>query len=240
MYNKLKDLPIAVDIYAPFGTPPEQITEQYLEENYHNSQEVFSGVQDENINKYWFLILYVIRKLNSDAYSLNVGRTIYQKICYLLTYVGIPTDFDFEKGNYGPYSSQARNALVALTNANLISEKRLGKMIEMVVNSNFKLDESMYSQIELDKTNNVYDLIGRIKSSEHAEIVATIIFSYDQLVKQYDDVTEKMIYDYIISWKQHWKDNMEYKILKSISELASMDWIHPNPTKDMLSNDDYI
>lgn len=240
MYNKLKSLPIDVEIYAPYGTTAEQITEKYLCDNYIDVEEMTFDKNRISINKYWYLILYVIKQLNNDVYSLNVGRTIYQKICYLLTYVGLPMGFEFKKANYGPYSSQAKQALFSLSNANLISERSLGKMVEMVVNIDFKLNESNYSNDELYKTNRVYDLMSRIKCNEQAEIIATIIYAFEQLSNKNNNVTEKMIYEYVISWKPHWKGDKDNKILNLISELACLDWIHPDTNRDMLSSDDLI
>ena len=71
MYSKLKDLPINIEIYAPYGTAPEQLTDRFLTENSQNSYGEIIGIQRSKLNKSWLLILYVIRKLNNDKYSLR-------------------------------------------------------------------------------------------------------------------------------------------------------------------------
>ena len=85
------------------------------------------------INPKWYLILQVVKSLNERQYALKVGRTIYQKICYVLTRNGVNTGFVFSKGSYGPFSSQVKDSITTLANANLIVEKQLGKMISLSV-----------------------------------------------------------------------------------------------------------
>ncbi len=104
MYAKLVDLPIHIEIYAPYGTNPEELTEHYLQAHYIDDQSEVIGNKNMPFNKYWLLLLYVVQKLNRDRYSLSVGRTIFQKVCYVLTRLGIPTGFNFVEGNYGPYA----------------------------------------------------------------------------------------------------------------------------------------
>jgi len=209
MYSKLNDLPIDIEIFAPYGTAPEQITEKYLISNSVESPKEVIGNQRQQINKYWYLILYIIRKLNNDTYSLNVGRTIFQKICYFLTYSGISTGFKFVEGSYGPYSIEAKQALVTLSNANLMTERKLGKMVETVVSPEFKLDYSVYTQDEVNRANKTFDLLSRIRSTEQAEVIATVLFSYDELSKLERSVTEKQIFDHVMNWKSRWKGEKE-------------------------------
>ena len=235
MYSKLKGLPIDVEIYAPYGTAPEQVTEKFLAAKEIESPREIIGKQRQQINKYWYLILYVIRKLNNDRYSLNVGRTIFQKICYLLTYAGIQTGFVFNEGSYGPYSNEAKQAVAALSNANLISERNLGRMVETVVSPDFKFDASAYTQDEISRADKTFDLLSRITSTEQAEIIATVLFSYDELCGKNNQVTEKQIFDYVITWKPHWKGDKEADIINTIGSLSELEWMAPDYSHDTLT-----
>ncbi len=240
MYSKLKDLPIDIEIYAPYGTSSEQLTEKYLADNSASSQKEIIGNQIQHINKYWYLILYVIRKLNHDKYSLNVGRTIFQKICYLLTYVGLPMGFRFAEGQFGPYSNEAKQALAALSNANLMSEKKLGRMVETVVSDNFKFDSSVYTKEEIAKADKAFDLLSRIRSTEQAEIIATVLFSYDELSEKNTSVTEEQIFKHTMSWKPHWKPEKENAVKTSISSLSVLGWISPQGALNSSEYDDWM
>lgn len=240
MYSKLKDLPIDIEIFAPYGTAPEQITVKFLINNSIESPTEIIGNQRQQINKYWYLILYVIRKLNNDKYSLNVGRTIFQKICYLLTYAGIPTGFKFVEGQFGPYSNEAKQALAALSNANLMTERKLGRMVETIVSPDFKFDCEAYTQDEIDQADKTFDLLSRIRSTDQAEVIATVLFTYDELSKRDKFVTEKQIFDHVINWKPHWNGEKEKTIESTIGSLSVLDWMTPDSSHDTLTSDDWM
>ena len=102
MYQKLNSLPIQVEIYAPFGTSQKEISREFLSSQ--PGEEDVIGRSNSKVNPKWYLILQVVRELNERKYALMVGRTIYQKICYVLTRNGVDTGFAFSQASYGPYS----------------------------------------------------------------------------------------------------------------------------------------
>ena len=236
MYSKLNDLPIQIEIYAPYGTPPEQITEKFLAENIISSPKEVVGNKNLQLNKYWLLILYVIKKLNNDKYSLNVGRTIFQKVCYVLTRTGVPTGFKFVESQYGPYSSEAKQAITVLSNANLMTEKRLGKMVETVVAPSFKINFNDFTAQDIENADKTFDLLSRIKSTDQAEMIATVLFSYDELSDKHTAVTEKQIFDHVVNWKKHWKGTKEDEIISTIESLSVLGWMKPDGSRDTLTN----
>lgn len=233
MYKMLADLPIYIEIYAPFGTNPEQLSIDYLKQNGAESGEELIGIKNIPFNKYWLLILYVVQQLNHAQYSLNVGRTIFQKVCYILTRAGIPTGFNFAEGSYGPYANEVNHAVLALSNANLMTERQLGRMIETVVAPTFKLPENMFTSDELNRANRAIDLLTRIKSTDHAEMVATVLFSYDELSAKSSAVKDIDILNHVLSWKRRWKDNKEFEICNTIISLSSLGWMNPIPSDEL-------
>ena len=233
MYSKLRDLPIEVEIYAPYGTAPEQITTKYLEEKALDSYTEIIGAQRNKLNKNWLLILYVIKKLNNDKYSLNVGRTIFQKICYILTRTGVKTGFKFVESQYGPYSSEAKQAIIALSNANLITERKLGTMVETIVSPDFKLDVNNYSVSDINNADKAFDLLSRINNTDQAEMIATVLFSYDELIEKFKTTTEQQIYDHVVNWKPHW-NGKKFDIANTIRSLSILGWMSPDNSKDTL------
>lgn len=234
MYSKTADLNVEVEIYAPYGTNSAFTTEEYLKNHIADVAKDISGKSNIIINKYWYLILYVVQQLNQDKYALNVGRTIFQKICYVLTRNGIPTGFHFTEGNYGPYSSEVKDAIKALSNANLMNERQLGKMVETVVTPNFHLNELDYTTDELQKTSDTVNLLSRIKNTEQAEMISTILFSFDELRQYNSAVTEKAIFDHIHDWKKWWGNAKDDEIIDTIGDLAILGCIQPDRSKDTL------
>lgn len=231
MYYYLYDLPIDIEIYAPYGTAQEQLRVEFLEKNLILSPNEVIGNVNASINKYWYLILYVIQRLNNDKYALRVGRTIRQKICYALTRFGIPTGFTFVRNDYGPYAKEVNEAIAVLSNANLLTEVQLGQMIETRVVEEFKLKKSDFTNEELAIVERVVDLLSRVKSTAQAEMMSTVLFSFDELNKGGKSPTEEEIYNYILEWKPRWKNRKEEaEIVSTIKDLSELKWIEPDST----------
>lgn len=240
MYAKLADLPINVEIYAPYGTAAEELSEDFLQTNLIHSTKEIIGSKNMPFNKYWLLILYVVQQLNRDRYSLSVGRTIFQKVCYVLTRTGIPTGFNFVEGSYGPYAKEVRNAVMVLSNANLMTERQLGKMVETVVSPQFSLPHEQFTEEEIQKANSAIDLLSRIQSTDQAEMVATVLFSYDELLSSSGIPSDNDILNHILSWKSRWKGQKETEIVKTIYSLATLNWMRPTCSGDLILPDDDI
>jgi uncharacterized protein YwgA len=240
MYKMLSDLPIDIEIYAPFGTKPEQLSTEYLKQNGTESTQELVGVKSIPFNKYWLLILYVVQKLNHDQYSLNVGRTIFQKVCFVLTRTGIPTGFHFAEGSYGPYASEVKDAIMALSNANLMTERQFGRMIETVVSPDFELPENTFTADELNRANQAVDLLTRIKSTDHAEMVATVLFSYDELLSKSSAVKDIDVFHHVLTWKRRWKDSKEAEICSTINSLSSLGWMSPIRSGEIILSDEEL
>ena len=233
MYHWLKDLPIDIEIYAPFGTKTYQLTPEYLEENLiHNPKEVL-GAKSLSFNNNWMIILETIKQLNARRYGYHVGRTVMQKICYILTDCGIDTGFKFVKGMYGPYCADVENMIAIFSNANLITEKRSGKMIEMQVTNNFNFEERNFSSNDIVAMDKTIDLFARIKNTAQAELITTVIFAERYLSLNNDNVSENDIYNYIIEWKPKWKTEKADTLPDTIRELALLEWITPILSEDL-------
>jgi hypothetical protein len=111
IYRKLHGLPIDVEVYAPYATPKQQLTEEFLSAPSQMSLEG-RGRKHERLKPEWVVLLEVLRELEDQPYANPVGRTIFQKISYVMTEMGVPTGFQFRKGNYGPFSGDLKLALL--------------------------------------------------------------------------------------------------------------------------------
>ena len=237
MYDMLKDLPIDIEIYAPFGTPKEQLSIPFLEKNLISSPREVLGNNNMQLNKYWLLILYVVQKLNQDKYSLNVGRTIFQKVCYILTRAGIPTGFNFVEGSYGPYAKEVKDAITVLSNANYMTERKLGRMVETVVSPSFTLPRDMFTDKEIERADYAFDLLSRIKSTDQAEMIATVLFSYDGLQKE-EKPTEQQVYNHVMEWKPRWRGVKDSEVQSTICDLSALGWMEPRQDSGLLDDGD--
>ena len=220
MYQKLKDLPIEIEIYAPFGATQRELSEEFFMERDYKQEIV--GASNLKVNPKWYLILQVVRELNDREYALKVGRTIFQKICYVITRNGVDTGFTFSKGSYGPFSAQVKDSITALANANLIFEEQLGRMISLKVSDDVEVKRDKFSDAEWEAVRKTVDLFGRVKSTDQAEVIATVLFSYDQLAIKMENISDKDVYDFVLDWKPHWKGEKEFEVCETIQNMAML------------------
>jgi uncharacterized protein YwgA len=66
-----------------------------------------------------------------------IGRTTFQKIAYVATEEGLPTELHYQKGSHGPFSQEVKGLIARLINNGLIEEERFGKMLAVKVGANF-------------------------------------------------------------------------------------------------------
>src|SRR6266581_3928203 len=162
------------------------------------------------MNPEWVVLMEVLRELENQPYANPVGRTIFQKICYVVTEMGIQTGFHFGKGSYGPFADEAKLALHEFANRNWIQEEQLGKMVALHVGPQYEKDRSKYEDVvkrherRIAKT---VDLFSRIKNTEQAEEVLTVLFASRQLkqTKPGQEVAEQDLFEFILNWKRAWR-----------------------------------
>ena len=240
MYEKLADLPIDIEIYAPYGTPANQLTEDFLTVNIMLSNQELTGIPAIPFNKYWLFIPYAVSELNHNRYSLNVGRVIRQKICYVLSRSGLPMGFTFKESSYGPFSSDVNQAIMALSNANYLTEKQSGQMTETIVSPSFRFPYEEFTRQDLQAADRGIDLLSRIKNTEHAEMIATVLFSYDELkAKKKQAPRDIDVYEHVLRWKKRWNNSKEEEIISTIYNLAALGWMTPVASGELNINDDF-
>ncbi len=229
MYQTLSPLDIPVEIYAPYGTPQKFLNETFLDTSHVTSKQNIVGKKLEKIRPEWAAPLEVLHNLERQPYAAPVGRTTFQKICYVLHETDIDLGFHFKQGNYGPYAAEIKTALKILSNNNIVFEQQLGKMTALKTGPAYEIFHNEHLNfIERHKTkiDKVTDLFMRIKNSEQAEEVTTVFYVIRKLKKEKPMVSENEIYDKILQWKKHW-DQPEKKqaIASAIRNLGMLQWI---------------
>ncbi len=239
LYQKLYGLPIDIEVFAPYGTPSTELRAEFLAAPTQLSLEG-KGRKLEKMTPGWVALIEVLKELEDQPYAPPVGRTIFQKICYVVTELGVPTGFEFGKGSYGPFSADVKPALHDFANRNWIQEQPLGRMVALSVGEQFTKERSKFaSEIEryrksIDKT---VDLFSRIKDTEQAEEVLTVLFASRQVKKgdKNANVEEQQIYDYILDWKKTWKEPAKREaVAEAVRNLALLGWIRVRPSSSMI------
>src|ERR1043165_1603779 len=228
IYEKLHRLRLDTEVYAPYGTPKHQLSEEFLA---RPAQLEFIANRQERLNPEWVLLLEVLRDLQRQPYANPVGRTIFQKIAYVMTEIGVTTGFQFGKGSYGPFAGDVKQALHEFANRNWLQEQPLGRMIALRVTEQYERDRSKYRELIQRHTTDierVVDLFSRLKSTEQAEEVMTVLFAVQhlQLAFPHQEIAEQQLYDYILDWKKNWRSEDKRRALaNAIRNLITLGWM---------------
>lgn len=230
IYSKLHGLPIDVEVYAPFGTPRQQLTTEFLSAPSQMSLDG-KGRKHEPLKPEWVVLMEVLRELEAQPYANPVGRTIFQKISYVVTEMGVPTGFQFGKGSYGPFSSGVKLALHDFANRNWLNEHQLGRMLALRVAPQYEKDRGRYGQL-IDayrmKIDKAVDLFSRIKSTEQAEEVLTVLYASRELkgTRNNGDVPEQDLQDFILNWKKSWRgEEKQHAVANAVRNLMLLGWV---------------
>ncbi|MEO6390410.1 MAG: macro domain-containing protein [Pyrinomonadaceae bacterium] len=224
IYHYAKQMDIPVEMYAPYGTPPKELTIDFLSAEPAASAKIRSP--PTAMNPAWIGLVEILRQIESNPYHWPVGRIIFQKIAYVATREGLPTGLVYAKGSYGPFSPELKNVQMKLSNSNLLQEERKGQLFVLTVGSKFEQvrQEFQASLVEwksiIDRTT---DLFLRMNSNQ-AEVVATVIYSADQLRKvKCGPPSEVEVFESVMLWKQKRLEKAE--VASAIRNLAMLRWL---------------
>lgn len=231
MYHKLSKIDIPVRIYAPYSTPKEHLKKEFLIRSKISPEFMSGKVIHKKITLENVALLEVLYQLQNMKYTAPVGRTIFQKISYMLSESGVDIGFKFKQGTYGPYSEDVQNTIKEFSNSNLIVEQKNGSMIKITTGSGYqKVRQKYQNEIVKYKDNieKVVDLFSRIHNTGQAGEITTVFYVYREFkqIRPYEEISEQMIYDRVVDWKKYW-DNEEKResIANAIRILTMLNWI---------------
>lgn len=237
IYERAKKMDIPVEMYAPYGTSPAELTESFLQRVGRKIEAGRDGSRTEQLafNPAWVGLVEILHRIEKQPYHRPVGRTIFQKIAYVATQQGLPTGFRYQESSYGPFSKELKLAESKLINNNLVQEERSGRMFEVKVGRGFDEYRRRYKSL-LEEHNDVLekttDLFMRVDTTQ-AETLATVMFTATELKrknKSLSPVSETDVLEAVMQWKQRRKPPLNRAIVAStIRNLGTLGWLDVQP-----------
>jgi O-acetyl-ADP-ribose deacetylase (regulator of RNase III)/uncharacterized protein YwgA len=239
IYKYVSKWDIPIIMFAPYGTPPAQLKLDFLTKGLHTQQAGSGKRVSEKLNPAWVALTEIIYIIEQQKYHMPVGRTIFQKIAYVATSLGLPTELHYVKSSYGPYCRELDNAKKRLANDGLIQEEKLGNMLRVfpgpeyqAARNKFKENLKTWDQL-IDKT---ADLFLRLNTNQ-AEIVATVLFIENEL-KNNGNVYERDVLNKVMEWKQKRRPPIkEIEVAETIRNLGILKWFSVKPSPDLLDDE---
>lgn len=234
LYQHLARLSIPVELYAPFGTPHEELQPEFLEQGDVQASEA----PPSRITAGEVALVEILEQIEKEPYHWPTGRTIFQKLAYFATYFGIPTGLEYRQGSYGPYAESMKGLTTRLLNNGLIREQRVGKnMFTLRVGPTYQAARKVY-QADLAKWNPIIDRLADLflrMSTREAELAATVHFAYNSLMRRDDRIpTEREVLSEVMRWKERRRPPLkEADVAETIRMLNVLGWLRMNPSEDL-------
>jgi O-acetyl-ADP-ribose deacetylase (regulator of RNase III)/uncharacterized protein YwgA len=243
LYRYLNQLDIPVELYAPHGTPHEELQPEFLEQA-PAVKRTEPELAPERIKPAWVALVEILRRVEEEPYHWPVGRTTFQKIAYIATQEGLPTGLQYQKSSFGPFSPELKGVITRLVNNGLIWEEQLGRMFAVKVGPTFEDARKAYSS-DLEKWESIIektaDLFMRMQTKQ-SEVVATVLFAANILAdRKKEQPSETEVLTEVMQWKQRRRPKFDDKeVAYTIRNLAVLRWLKVKPSPDLPVQDEVM
>ena len=236
LYRGLAELDIPIDLYAPFGTPHEELRIEFLDKSEFPQEQPLSRIPAAGV-----ALATILERIVSKRYHYPIGRIGMQKIAYFATRAGIETGLQFERRSYGPHATGLKKVIANLINNGLIEEHRRGQMFVNKPGPTLA-DGQLVFKTELigweKEINQVVDLFRRLPSSRWAELVASVDYIAELLMNNNQargagPVQEQRVIEEVERWKKGRKPPPSRDdIISATRTLSFLRWIDIYPAEE--------
>jgi len=238
IYKYVSKWDIPIEIYAPYGTHPSQLKVEFLSKNSNLKQSASGKRILQKINPAWVALVEIVYRIEQQTYHMPVGRTIFQKIAYVATALGLPTELNHIKSSFGPYASQLNEVKKRLANAGLIQEEKLGKMYRVLPGLEYSAVRNKYLR-EINEWNDLIDKTADLflrLDTHRAEIVATVLFVEREINKN-GEATEYDVLNKVMEWKIRRRPPLDKsEVAETIRNLGILGWFKLRPSVELPIN----
>ncbi len=209
-----------------------------------------AGVADPPIrgpvrmNPAWVALVEIVDRIEQEPYHWPVGRTMFQKIAYFATELGLPTGLHFSRGSYGPFASELKPLISRLVDNGVLREEMIGRMFAVRPGPTFREARGSYRrQIQQWDAiiERVADLFLRLKTQD-AEIAATVHCAAQGLAKGTNTrPTEMDIFEEVNRWKQRRRPPLDdLEIADTIRNLSALCWLDVRASPELPLSEDAL
>jgi O-acetyl-ADP-ribose deacetylase (regulator of RNase III)/uncharacterized protein YwgA len=242
LYRFLSQLQIPVELYAPFGTPHEELQASYLEQLSLENVEV-KDLPGSRVPAAWVALVDILYEIDQDRFHSPIGRIGFEKLAYFATEAGIDTGLKYERSSFGPWAEQGGKRMRArLINNGLLVERQLGQMFQVRVGPTFQ-DAVHAFKYDLERwrpaIERVADLLRRMRTTRQAEVAATVHFVAGELNAQGKHPTEADVLTAVMQWKARRQPAFRDRdVAEAIRNLALLGWIDVQASPELTPDEE--
>ncbi|MBA2598752.1 MAG: macro domain-containing protein [Chloroflexia bacterium] len=236
LYRYLSEINLPVELYAPHGTPHEELQPEFLDEDRSSASPPVAMPEPQWVPPEWVVIAEIVKRIQDEPYHQPIGRTIFQKIAYVATVQGLTTGLDCKRASYGPFAPDLKGMMARLINNGLIVETTNGKMQQISMGPTYVAARKAYQddvawwEPVIART---VDLFLRLDSIG-AEIVASSLFTAREMADAGTEPTERMVFEAVMEWKKRRRPALdEGTVATTIRTLAARDWLTVQSSADL-------
>ena len=227
LYRHLNEFQIPVELYAPWGTPDEQLGKAFLSDP---ARAAAGGKLSRNaIPPSWVALGEILHRINAEAHHYPVGHIGFQKLAYFATALGIPTGLRFERNSYGPFAKDSKKLLNQMVNNGLVTETPVGHMMRVDPGGTLSDARERFAHDLLqweDEIARVTDLVVRM-NGQQAELAATVHFAALELERATSKTPSEIeVLDSVMSWKAKRRPPLNrLAVAETVRKMNVAEWI---------------
>jgi uncharacterized protein YwgA len=237
LYRYLRKMDIPVELFAPYGTPHQELQPEFLDTSSTSEKAQSTMPQPQWVQPGWVALVEILRRLEEQPYHWPVGRTTFQKIAFVATEEGVPTNLQYQRSSYGPFAPEMKSLVTRLVNNGLIREERLGQMFAVKTGTTFADARKAYAkemaqwEAAIEK---VVDLFVRMNTHQ-AELVSTVLFAArSRKHDSVDELSESDVVGEVMQWKKRHRPPLnEQEVAWTVRNLAALGWLKVKASQDL-------
>lgn len=224
LYQHLDALPIPVYLFAPWEVPEGQLSIEYLAQ-----AEVIDSETRVEVEPAWAAYAHIANEVNKQPYAWPVGKTRFQKLVYLATVAGVPSDLEFVEGSCGPFAEGLTRILSRLVNNGVVELRAEGQLMRVTEGPTLSTAEDRFADYLAEHGEAIHrtiDLMSRL-NGRRTEIAATVIFVTRSLQTRLDrQPTQQEVVDEASRWKARRKPSIsKHEFESTVQDLTGLGWI---------------
>jgi O-acetyl-ADP-ribose deacetylase (regulator of RNase III)/uncharacterized protein YwgA len=237
LFQYLNKMDIDVELFAPYGTPTDQLELTFLLAERHPGQLTLADPESTWIDASWVALVEILRRVEMQPYHWPVGRITFQKMAYVAQALGLPLGIEFRRGSYGPYSQELKPMVSRLMNNGLIAEEQQGRMFRVMSGPTFETASTVYYD-EIQQWEPILDRVSKLfmrANTKRAELIASVVYATAELESETGrPPSEREVVEAILDWKIRRKPPIvEEELAATVRNLAVFGWPEIAPSEGL-------